>query len=238
MHVGNAVNFLLAGKVAAERGADLLLRIDDLDAPRMRREYLEDIFRVLDWLGVQWQIGPQSASEVVEWSQHRRVELYRQARETLLELPDAFYVCACSRSMMGDPERACSCHGLELVQGETCLRMQTDGDDRPVIWRRNGLPAYHLASIVDDDFFDVTLIVRGEDLRPASDLQRQLAGFLPGNTFPEATLVHHGLVTDDRGVKLSKSAGSGAQPLHLTSALLADIEQRTERLRAEVSPAD
>jgi glutamyl-tRNA synthetase len=233
LHVGNAVNFLVVHMLAGRNGADVLLRIDDLDTPRVRPEFLEDIFRVLEWLGIHWQVGPGSLTEVPDWSQQRRMTDYSRALDTLVDHPSDFYVCSCSRTKLRSHECECASASLELVSGVTCVRMRTPTGDAPVIWRREGLPSYHLASVVDDDLFDVDLVVRGEDLRPASDLQRRLAEFLPGNTFPRASLVHHPLLTDGDGMKLSKSAGAGARPLHLTAELRHDIERQAVSLVAD-----
>ena len=59
LHEGNLVNALLTVRLADEMGAEVALRIDDMDAFRLRREYVEDIFRCLDWLGLSWQTGPR-----------------------------------------------------------------------------------------------------------------------------------------------------------------------------------
>ena len=62
VHVGNAVNFLLAGKVAAESGADLLLRIDDLDTPRTKAGATDLILRTLEALALEWDEGKEVRS--------------------------------------------------------------------------------------------------------------------------------------------------------------------------------
>ncbi|MFM8896894.1 MAG: glutamate--tRNA ligase family protein, partial [Actinomycetales bacterium] len=64
LHEGNAVNFLLVQRLADALGATVLLRIDDMDVDRLRDEYVEDIFEVLHWLGLQWQAGPIDAADL------------------------------------------------------------------------------------------------------------------------------------------------------------------------------
>ncbi|MBK9176054.1 MAG: hypothetical protein IPM46_06890 [Flavobacteriales bacterium] len=57
VHAGNAVNFLLTAAMARSLGAELQLRIDDLDAERIRPACIADIFTALDWLGIRWTAG-------------------------------------------------------------------------------------------------------------------------------------------------------------------------------------
>lgn len=77
-----------------------------------------------------------------------------------------------------------------------------------VVWQRNGEPAYQLASLVDDESLGTDLIVRGADLLPSTGAQAYMAGLLGYRTFAEARFLHHGLVLDDAGGKLSKSGGA------------------------------
>ena len=60
LHVGNAVSFLITYCLAKSENGKLLLRIDDLDRERYRKEYVDDIFYTLDWLGIQYDEGPSS----------------------------------------------------------------------------------------------------------------------------------------------------------------------------------
>ena len=78
----------------------------------------------------------------------------------------------------------------------------------PVLWRRDGAPAYHLAVVVDDAEQDITHIVRGTDLREATSLHRVLQELL---SLPEPLYHHHPLLRDAAGRKLSKSAGDGVR---------------------------
>jgi len=75
--------------------------------------------------------------------------------------------------------------------------------DGVMLWRDDGSPTYHLASVVDDIDFAITHVVRGNDHRPNEALHRRLFEAL-GATPPE--FVHHGLILGDDGKKLSKRA--------------------------------
>ena len=75
--------------------------------------------------------------------------------------------------------------------------------DGVTLWRDDGSPTYHLASVVDDIDFGITHILRGNDHRPNETLHRRLFQAL-GAKPPE--FVHHGLILGDDGKKLSKRA--------------------------------
>ncbi|MFM8515086.1 MAG: glutamate--tRNA ligase family protein [Actinomycetota bacterium] len=234
LHQGNAVNFALVSDLARARGCDIALRIDDVDAPRARAEYLEDIFRVLEWLGIEWQVGPLSAEDMETWSQTRRMDHYLRARDELLAHTEYFYVCECSRSTRHASGCACDQRRLSLEADRTALRMRWRAGLDPVVWRRDGLPAFHLTSIVDDELLGVSLVVRGEDLREASDFQRDLSRFLPGDYFAGVHVVHHPLMRDRDGRKMSKSAGAGATPMMLTADMRENIRDVAARMRVEL----
>jgi glutamyl/glutaminyl-tRNA synthetase len=71
------------------------------------------------------------------------------------------------------------------------------------LWRDDGSPTYHLASVVDDIDFGITHILRGNDHRPNEPLHRRLFEAL-GATPPE--ILHHGLILGEDGKKLAKRA--------------------------------
>ena len=91
--------------------------------------------------------------------------------------------------------------------GKTVLFPGRDMGDF-VVWQRNGEPAYQLASLVDDEEYGMDLIVRGRDLLPSTGAQLWLAGKLGYGVFPKARFLHHDLLLDPEGGKLSKSEGA------------------------------
>ncbi|MHB1211957.1 MAG: glutamate--tRNA ligase family protein, partial [Candidatus Nanopelagicales bacterium] len=79
LHEGNAVNAVLTSWLAQQVGADIALRIDDVDATRFRREFIDDILAVLAWLDVPWSLGPRTAAEFDDHhSQRARTARYRE----------------------------------------------------------------------------------------------------------------------------------------------------------------
>jgi len=71
----------------------------------------------------------------------------------------------------------------------------------PVLARRDVPAAYHLAVVVDDAFQSVSLVTRGDDLLPATHIQRLLQALL---ALPEPRYAHHRLILDAEGRKFSK----------------------------------
>lgn len=226
VHEGNLVNFLVISHVAQTCDADVALRLDDIDHLRVQDEYVDDIFRVLTWLEIPWTNGPRSPADLAQWTQHQRLDRYQRARDELW-MTGLAYHCTCSRThwnaFTGDSCPGKCRHGkLAFHVGHTATRLHLDGVPDPIIWRRDDLPAYHLTSTVDDCDGRIDLVVRGEDLTSSTDVQRRISRALPGNTFHQALVLHHPLVTIE-GRKLSKSAGAQSSPLTLSDELRAKV---------------
>lgn len=78
----------------------------------------------------------------------------------------------------------------------------------PVVRQKNALPAYLLASVVDDEHFGINTIVRGDDLLPITAVQHFLAQIINLQQFSDTMFFHHPLLLDLSGTKLSKSEGA------------------------------
>ncbi len=204
-HLGNLLNFATTWAMARHGGGKLWLRLDDSDVGRVRPEYVEDLLETLAWLGLVWDEGP--------FRQSTRTEVYRL---WLHRFPG--YACTCSRKEIAERtggsveyDGHCRDKGIVFRSGvnQWRFRAQDPGDDQ-VLWRREDLPGYHLASVVDDLEYGINLIVRGEDLRETTRMQLLMAQALGevGRPFREARFVHHPLLKGPDGEKLSKSLGS------------------------------
>jgi len=234
LHLGNLVNFTLIDRLASSHNARIALRIDDADATRTRPGYLADIFDALRWLELSWDMGPAAPDEMATWSQLTRLDEYRRARDLLREAGRA-HVCECSRRDWIDYRgercpRSCADRQLDFEPGLSTLRFTAASAPDPVIWRRDDLPAYHLTSVVDDDLFAVDLVVRGDDLREATQIQRQISAALPESRFHAATVIHHPLISSIDGTKLSKSAGARSAPLPRTPEIRGEVDQRAAEM--------
>ncbi|MEE2808607.1 MAG: tRNA glutamyl-Q(34) synthetase GluQRS [Verrucomicrobiota bacterium] len=88
LHMGHAYSALFAESLAANEGGEFLLRIEDIDANRCRKEYTEGIYEDLQWLGICWQ------SDVL--IQSTRFDAYKNSLNILREM-GVLYPCFCSR---------------------------------------------------------------------------------------------------------------------------------------------
>lgn len=94
MHLGNLFAALLAWLDIRSLGGEMLLRMEDLDPQRCRREYLEQLAEDLLWLGLDWDLGWATGRE--EFCQSRRGAFYQAAFDKLAA-KGLVYPCYCSR---------------------------------------------------------------------------------------------------------------------------------------------
>jgi glutamyl/glutaminyl-tRNA synthetase len=229
LHVGNILSFAITAALARGHGAKILLRIDDLDRARVNPEYLTDIFDTLHFLEIPWDAGPQAADDFeARFSQIHRMHLYNEALGQLAAGGFVF-ACTCSRKQLNEAG-LCACFEkrIPLDTPEASWRLHTNDSllkvksyngamihtqlpaemENFIVRKKDGFPAYQLTSVIDDLFYDVDLIVRGEDLWPSTLAQIQLAKILDKPAFNEVVFYHHPLLLETSGEKLSKSAGS------------------------------
>lgn len=235
LHIGNLYSFLLTKVLAEKTGAKILLRIDDLDRERYRQEYLQDIFDSLDFMEINYDLGPRTVQDFEqEWSQVHRMENYKAALEILRD-KKVIFGCDCSRKKIQQMDPSgyylghCQSRNIRLDKNEICWRMDTFDSDfihiktlkggrksftLPedaaffVVRKKDKLPAYQLTSVVDDVHYGVDLIVRGNDLLASTLGQQLVADQLETPSFQEATFYHHRLIKDPGNKKLSKSEGA------------------------------
>jgi glutamyl-tRNA synthetase len=103
-HVGNARTYLLAWLAARSRGGRVVLRMEDIDSPRVKRGAAEQAIDDLLWLGLDWDEGPDVGGRHEPYVQTQRLELYREALEKL-KAEERVFPCTCTRS---DVEAAAS----------------------------------------------------------------------------------------------------------------------------------
>jgi glutamyl-Q tRNA(Asp) synthetase len=226
LHLGHVVNAACVWRVTKQRAGRVLLRIEDHDRRRSRREFEEAILEDLNWLGF--------AADEPMVRQSERSAIYEEALDRLRER-GLIYACSCTRS---DVARALQVwDGGELCYPGTCrdrglaespghgLRVRLEPsverfvdlcvgpqEQRPfeqcgdlLVRDRDGNWTYQFAATVDDLVQGVTLVIRGVDLLDSTGRQIQLARLL-GRADPPSFL-HHPLIMKSPGQKLSKSDG-------------------------------
>jgi glutamyl-tRNA synthetase len=231
LHLGNLRTALLAWLFARHAGARFLVRIEDLDPGRSRREHEAGQLADLAALGLEWD-GP-----VVRQSERR--ERHRAALEQL-RAAGRVYPCWCTRAEIR--EAASAAHG-PLPEGAypgTCkrlsgieradrtrsgrrpaLRLDAGGErvafvdrlhgpveavvDDLVLWRGDDTPAYNVAVVVDDADQGIGEVVRGDDLLETTPRQLLLQRLLG---LPEPSYAHVPLVLGPDGARLAKRHGA------------------------------
>jgi glutamyl-Q tRNA(Asp) synthetase len=225
LHLGSLVAAVGSYLDARSVGARWLVRIEDLDTPRVIPGCSDQQLRTLESFGFEWD------GDVIH--QSTRGEAYREAIARL-DAAGRIFRCSCSRKDLAGDEDAQgypgTCRHGPTKRGPTALRFHVS--DRPihfddlflgpqrfervgdvVVERRDGITTYQLAVVVDDAFQGVTRVVRGADLLASTAWQLDLLAALD---LPAPIYGHLPLLTESDGAKLSKSRRS--LPLDPTQA--------------------
>ncbi len=140
LHLGNAATALLAWLSVRARGGTHVLRIEDLDGPRVRPGSAEGILRDLAWLGLDWDEGPDRGGPHAPYVQSRRAGRYAEALDRLRR-DGRVYRCFCSRKDIAAAASAPQAPGDEVRYPGTCREAAArDSDARaaagePHAWR-------------------------------------------------------------------------------------------------------
>ena len=98
-HIGGIRTALFNYFFARSRGGKFILRIEDTDRERYQEEALQDLYDTLEWLGIEWDEGPDKGGEYGPYVQSQRTELYREYARRLVESGNAYY-CYCSQERL------------------------------------------------------------------------------------------------------------------------------------------
>jgi len=235
LHLGNARTFLVNWAMARRRGWRIVLRIEDLDGPRVKRGTDREAMDLLAWLGIDWDVGPiHQSADLAPYE----AALRRLGRDGMI------YRCTCTRK---DLEQAQSAPHDEPSHDRRYPGTHRPGRPTPidyapgdaeVAWRvrvpdeaiafddrfmgrqsinvnrevgdfivasKAGLPAYQLAVVVDDARRGVTDVVRGDDLLRSTPRQLLLYRLL--RLGPTPRYWHLPLVVGADGRRLAKRHG-------------------------------
>lgn len=230
LHLGNARTFVVNWVLARQRGWQVVLRIEDLDGPRIKQGADTLTMDLLRWLGLDWDDGP--------YHQLRDLAPYRSALDTLARGGHT-YACVCTRSEIAAAQSAPHADQHQLRYPGTCRQVvagpSTDRaaairvkvpdevvlfDDELagpqafnpqrevgdfVVATKADLPAYQLAVVVDDHRQGVTDVVRGDDLLSSTARQLVLYRLLELGKRPDH--LHLPLVLGPDGRRLAKRHG-------------------------------
>jgi glutamyl-tRNA synthetase len=234
LHVGNVRAALVNWLFARKHGGTFLLRMDDTDGERSRKEYETGIMQDLSWLGLNWD------GDLIRQSE--RFDRYKEAMQFLVE-KGRLYPCYETAEELDFKRKIQAGRGQSPMYDRAALQLtdaqkaafEAEGrkphwrfklndevnawDDLvrghcefkgqhvsdPVLIRADGIPLYTFASVIDDGDMDITHIVRGEDHVSNSAVQIQI---FEAMGFKVPTFAHMALLTS-KGGKLSKREGGG-----------------------------
>ncbi|MGH7498463.1 MAG: glutamate--tRNA ligase family protein [Gemmatimonadales bacterium] len=236
LHLGHVANAVCVWGIARALGGRVLLRLEDHDRGRCRPEYEHALLDDLEWLGLEPDVGAAAEFRAGP-SAHRQSDcdaVYETELARLAARGEVF-ACDCSRREMalenGDPPDLetryggrCRSRGLAMETGRG-IRLRIDpGEERfadgllgeqvqepsaqcgdLLLRDRLGNWTYQFAVVVDDLRQEIDLVIRGEDLLASTGRQLRLARLLSRREPP--LFVHHPLIRNESGAKLSKSAG-------------------------------
>ena len=200
-HIGTARSALFNYLYARQQGGSFVVRIEDTDKVRSKKEYEQNILEGLEWLGL-------SHDTLVRQSE--RTELYTEKLEQLIS-EDKAYVS--KEPAKDDPSREVEVVRLrnpgtsitfsDLVRGEITFDTTELGDF--VIARSRTEPLYHLAVVVDDADMGITHVIRGED--HISNTPRQIL-IQEALGIERPTYAHMPLILASDRSKMSKRKGA------------------------------
>jgi glutamyl/glutaminyl-tRNA synthetase len=230
LHLGHASTFRTAQLRAESAGGTLLLRNEDLDPQRSRQEFVEAMIEDLMWLGIVWKppmISQSGRTELYSASFDRLLrqgDVYpckcsRKDLARMMEAPhediddEPVYDGRCRPAEQSTSPGII--HGMnyrfrvrdsETINfsdgnlGPQCFTAGKDFGDF-LIWRKDALPSYQLACVVDDASTNITEVVRGRDLLKSTARQILLQRSLG---LPTPDYYHANLLTDEHGIRLAK----------------------------------
>jgi glutamyl-Q tRNA(Asp) synthetase len=228
-HPGTLLSALLCWLDARSRGDRFIIRLENLDPERCRPEFEQAMLDDLAWLGLDWDEVVYQRDQV----QHHEAALDQLAKRDLLYAcscsradvkarcrPAAdggfAYDGACRERLLAPGAWRTTEHAvrvrlpddeIEVIDENGEIYRQTPAHDMgdPVVRRRDGAIAYHLACVVDDARADITRLIRGRDLLPSAPVQILLHRMLG---LPVPAYRHHFLLLEPQGDKLAKLHGS------------------------------
>ena len=228
LHFGSLVTAVASYCEVRSQHGKWLLRIEDVDTPRNVTGSAKQIISTLEIFGFEWD-------DEIEY-QSKQFGHYQQVLQSLVDRKLGF-ACECSRRSLREANALTGplgliypglCRGKKLTTDNHSIRIDTrasgivDFTDQTyglvtfdieqqlgdfVLRRADGVFAYHLAVVIDDERQGINQIVRGADLLEATCLHIYLQKILG---FKQPDYRHIPLVRNAQGDKLSKQTGATA----------------------------
>lgn len=197
LHIGGGRTALFNWLFSQSQKGKFILRIEDTDKERSKKEFVDEILFSLKWLGFDWD-------EL--YYQSERFDRYRQHADKLLKAGLAYI----EKSPEGKEAVIFKVTGQKIKVNDL-IRGQIEFDSSlikdQVLIKSDGTPTYNFACVVDDAEMNITHIIRGDD--HISNTPKQVL-FYEAMGFPLPNFAHLPLIMGMDGGRLSKRTGATA----------------------------
>ena len=198
-HIGGARTALFNWLYAKHTGGTFVLRIEDSDTERNKKESLESLLTNLRWMGLDWDEGPEVGGPYGPYFQSERNDIYKKYLKQLqdkglaYEKEGAIWLKVSGETQIID----------DIIHGPVHRLEEKDF----VIYRSNGTPVFHFVNVIDDIDMKITHVIRGEDHLSNTSKHMELyrAFGAPAPKFAHIPLI---LKTDGPGKMSKRDRGS------------------------------
>ena len=198
LHVGGARTALFNWLFARKHGGVFVLRVEDTDDARNTEAARQAIFDGMNWLGLDWDEGPEKGGNFSPYYQSERKEIY-DAWFAKLVAADRVYEDGGAWRFRFERKQV-TMH--DLVCGEVIIDYRDDSNTPDMVVRRSdGSYVFHFVNVVDDLEMEITHVIRGEDHLMNTPKHLQLIEAF-GGTAPQ--YAHIPLILNPDGSKMSK----------------------------------
>ncbi|WP_263366686.1 tRNA glutamyl-Q(34) synthetase GluQRS [Edaphobacter bradus] len=233
LHLGHAATFWTADFRARGHNGTLLLRNEDLDPQRSKQEFVDAMLEDLAWLGIEWTppmivqsqrlaLYREAFEKLLATGHAYPCTCSRRELAQMMQAPhedtddEPVYTGKCRptsnaprtlQSGMNYRFRVPDGEAIRFIDGNMGAQQLTTGKDFGdfLVWRKDGLPSYQLACVVDDAAMRITEVVRGADLLKSTARQILLQRAL---SLPAVAYFHTRLLVDEHGTRLAKRHGA------------------------------
>ncbi len=236
MHIGTARTALFNWLFARQNGGVFILRVEDTDLERSKKEYEEDLIEQLKWLGLDWDEGPVRQTE--------RLDHYEKYLKQLLKDGQAYY-CFCGKEQLEAERQAMLAQGFAPKYSGRCRSIDPEEAGKKikagekavirikvpegkisfkdivredvsfegaligdfVVAKSLREPLYNFAVVVDDEEMKISHVIRGEE--HLANTPRQII-IQKALGFSQPQYAHIPLILNPDRSKMSKRVGDTA----------------------------
>ncbi len=204
LHVGGARTALFNWLFARKQGGVFVLRVEDTDEARNTEEARQAIFDGMNWLGLDWDEGPQKGGDHGPYYQSGRKAIYDAWFEKLVAADRVYEDGGAWRFRF---ERKLITMN-DLVCGEVTIDYRDESNTPDMVVKRSdGSYVFHFVNVVDDLEMKITHVIRGEDHLMNTPKHLQLIEAFGGKAPQYA---HIPLILNPDGSKMSKRDAGAA----------------------------